>query len=76
MKRRFNGGFSPVRCSKRAKNEKFEISKKHLESYLNELKLHFDLTDNEVYRLLCHQLDVKKPKNPFLKYIDMLKLWN
>ena len=83
MKRRFSEGFLLKSCfnafskEKIAENNaKIEAAKKHLNKYLNELKLHFDLSDTDIIRLLAQTQTAKKPENSFLKYLSMLKYWN
>lgn len=83
MKRRFSEGFLLKSCfrafskERAAENDaKIEAALKHLNKYLNELKLHFDLTDTDIVRLLFRIYSAKKPENTFLKYLSMLKYWS
>ncbi len=91
MKKRFSEGFLLKNCfvgcfgnrfsafSKERtaeNNAKIEAALKHLNKYLNELKLHFDLTEDDVVKLLARTYGLKKPENTFLKYLNMLKYWN
>lgn len=83
MKRRFSEGFLLKSCfgvfskEKIAENNaKIDAAKKHLNKYLNELKLHFDLSDIDIIKLLVQMQTAKKPENPFLKYLSVLRYWN
>ena len=83
MKRRFSEGFLLKSCFRAFSNEqtaknnaKIEAAGKHLNKYLNELKLHFDLSDADIVKLLAQTYYSKKPENSFLKYLSMLKYWN
>lgn len=61
---------------KKPKSSNLEPVKKHLEKYLKELRLHFDLSDDDIMRLLLETYYSNKPKNPVLKYLNMLKYWS
>lgn len=61
---------------KKPKNSDIEPVKKHLEKYLKELKLHFNLSDDDILKILSQTYYSNKPKNPVLKYLNMLKYWN
>jgi len=87
MKKRFRDGFLLKSClpslidALRARNSgwrntKIQTVKKHLNKYLDELKLHFDLSNEDIQKLLMITYDENKPSNPFLKCLSMIKYWN
>lgn len=77
LKSCFGGCFSAFSKEKTAEYDaKTGAALKHLNKYLNELKLHFDLTDDDILKLLSRAYGAKKPENSFLKYLTMLKYWN
>lgn len=57
-------------------NENFESAHKHLNKYLNDLKLHFDLTESDIQQILINTYRSNKPQNPFVKCLSMLKYWS
>ena len=54
----------------------FESAKRHLSRYLNDLKLHFDLTDDGIQKISMETYNSNKPQNPIVKCLTMLKYWN
>ncbi len=78
MKKRLNESFLSKTCFKIKKecSSDIEAAKKYLEKYLKDLKLHMDLTDIDIQKLLMETYYAKKPKNPFIKYLSMLKYWS
>lgn len=61
---------------KKPENSNLEPVKKHLGKYLKDLKLHFNLSDDDILRLLGEAYSSYKPLNPVIKYFNMLKYWN
>ncbi len=72
---RFTGSFS-IPPFKEKLNENMESAKNHLNKYLNDLKLHFDLTENDIQKILITIYRKNKPQNPFVKCLSMLKYWS
>ncbi len=61
---------------KKPDSASLENAKKHLKRYLEDLKLHFDLSDDEILMLLSDTYCSNKPQNPFVKCFNMIKYWN
>lgn len=57
-------------------SENMISAKGHLNKYLNDLKLHFDLTEDDIQQILITTYRLNKPQNPFVKCLSMLKYWN
>lgn len=78
MKKRFYESFLLKTCFKIKKecNSNIEAAKKYLNKYLNDLKLHLDLSDIDMQKVLMETYCANKPQNPFIKYLSMLKYWN
>ncbi len=72
--RRFKEKFtSPF---KKEFSENMLSAKGHLNKYLNDLKLHFDLNETEIGEILLTAYRTNKPQNPFIQCLSMLKYWN
>lgn len=72
--RRFKEKFtSPF---KKEFSENMLSAKSHLNKYLNDLKLHFDLNETEIGEILISTYRTNKPQNPFIQCLSMLKYWN
>lgn len=61
---------------KKITNENIESAKNHLNKYLNDLKLHFDLTEADIQQILITTYRSNKPQNPFIQCLSMLKYWS
>ncbi len=61
---------------KKVTNENIESAKNHLNKYLNDLKLHFDLTEADIQQILINTYRSNKPQNPFIQCLSMLKYWS
>ncbi len=70
------GGKKFTNPFKKKFSENMESAKNHLNKYLNDLKLHFDLTEEDIQQILITIYRVNKPQNPFVKCLSMLKYWN
>ncbi len=57
-------------------SENMISAKNHLNKYLNDLKLHFDLSESDIQQILLTTYRLNKPQNPFVKCLSMLKYWN
>ncbi len=53
-----------------------DSAKKYLSKYLSDLKLHFDLTDANVQKILIETYNSNKPQHPVVKCLTMLKYWS
>jgi len=69
-------GLAGISGSLKKENEGMESAKNHLKKYLNDLKLHFDLTEADIQQILINIYRSNKPENPFVKCLSMLKYWN
>lgn len=61
---------------KKELSENMKSARNHLNKYLNDLKLHFDLNDKQISEILISSYRLNKPQNPFVKCLSMLKYWN
>ena len=57
-------------------NPNIDSVKRHLNKYLGDLKLHFNLSDADIQKVLIETYYANKPQNPFVKCLSMLKYWN
>lgn len=62
--------------NKNSVSENFDTAEKYLIKYTQDLKLHFDLSDDELKKLVMRTYCAVRPGNPVIECLSMIKLWS